>query len=103
MLFRSPEFHLYFGERISVYDFFVFQVMEEGFQGGDFPFDCFGLIFPVESGNVRFEYRRRDFMDACGWNFGSELRQIDAVCFQCLLVQPFLTSAVIQVIDYLCL
>ena len=63
-----PEFHLYFAERISVYDFFVFQVMEEGFQGGDFPFDCFGLIFPVESGNVRFEYRRRDFMDACEWN-----------------------------------
>lgn len=79
----------YFGERVALDNIFVFAVMKEGFEGGNFALGGFRLICRMQSAYVRLDYgwgdagnvKRRNRIDKF-----RKLAQVDAVGFESFFV-----------------
>ena len=79
----------YLGERVALDNIFVFAVVKEGFEGGDFALGGFRLVCRMQSAYVSLDYgwgdagniKRRNRIDKL-----RELAQVDAVGFESLFV-----------------
>ena len=50
------EFYLDFVKRVPLDEFLVFEIVEESFERGDFPFHGLGLVFLMEGGDEIFQH-----------------------------------------------